>query len=489
VSERLQPNGNPITIEGIKIQTPGLSGRVDAYLPGEAGARAASGWTDALAEAFEGQHVETQLILELSDTYEEPDAAPAGTRATHYDEAAMVLEVPDPGVEWGQILVYTDESGVTTWSYPRDDAGDLDTTRGGAIRTYVIPRAVAPDTDAGTGRGAFGAIAKKIIGIVVFPLLDPVFGLVGEFFARRWEEAKRPYRFRSFTEANHGSPDADPPDWDLLGSGRSLLMVHGTFSRAHAGFGGFSESFVGDLHDIYGGRVFAFDHFTLCDDPRDNVAWFVEHLPQGINLDLDIICHSRGGLVSRVLAERIDEFDLGDRRIEVDKVIFGAAPNNGTILTNAKYMGDFVDSYTNLINFVPTNFVTDALDAVITVAKLVSTGVLNGLDGLQSMRPEGDFLAGLNTGTDERGRYFALSSDFEPTNAGWQRYAADRLMDKIFKEPNDLVVPAASPYQGNGSDRFPITARLEFGAEAGVDHSGYFANTAARKKMLGWLTL
>jgi hypothetical protein len=151
-------------------------------------------------------------------------------------------------------------------------------------------------------------------------------------------------------------------------------------------------------------------------------------------------------------------------------------------------MGDFVDSYTNLINFVPTNFVTDALDAVITVAKLVSTGVLNGLDGLQSMRPEGDFLAGLNTGTDERGRYFALSSDFEPTNAGWQRYAADRLMDKIFKEPNDLVVPAASPYEDNGSDRFPIVDRLEFGADAGVDHSAYFSNPAAREKILGWLT-
>lgn len=488
MSERLRPNGNPITIDGITIQTPGLSGRVDAYLPGEAGTRAASGWTDALAEAFDGQHVETQLILELSDTYEEPDASPVGTRATHYDEPAMVLDVPDPGAGWGQILVYTDESGVTTWSYARDESGALDTTRGGATRTFVIPRAVAPGTDDGTGRGAFGAVAKKIIGIVVFPLLDPVFGLVGEFFARRWEEAKRPYRFRSFTEADYASPDADSPAWDVMGSGRSLLMVHGTFSRAHAGFGGLPTSFVGDLHDIYGGRVFAFDHFTLCDDPMDNVAWFVEHLPDGINLDLDIICHSRGGLVSRVLAERIDEFDLGDRGIRVDKVIFAAAPNNGTVLTNAKYMGDFVDSYTNLINFIPTNFVTDTLDAVITVAKLVSTGVLNGLDGLQSMRPEGDFLAELNARAEQGGRYFALSSDFEPTNAGWKRYAADRLMDKIFKAPNDLVVPAASPYQENGSDRFPIVPHLEFGVNAGVDHSGYFTNPAAREQMLGWLT-
>lgn len=151
-------------------------------------------------------------------------------------------------------------------------------------------------------------------------------------------------------------------------------------------------------------------------------------------------------------------------------------------------MGDFVDSYTNLINFIPTNFVTDALDAVITVAKLVSTGVLNGLDGLQSMRPEGDFLSELNARAEQGGRYFALSSDFEPTNAGWKRYAADRLMDKIFKEPNDLVVPAASPYQENGSDRFPILPRLEFGVNAGVDHSGYFANPAAREQILGWLT-
>ena len=47
----------------------------------------------------------------------------------------------------------------------------------------------------------------------------------------------------------------------------------------------------------------AFDHFTLSEDPRQNIQWFFEQLPEDITLDLDVVTHSRGGLVARVLTE------------------------------------------------------------------------------------------------------------------------------------------------------------------------------------------
>ncbi len=58
-------------------------------------------------------------------------------------------------------------------------------------------------------------------------------------------------------------------------------MVHGTFSRSHLAFGHLPPSFVEGLHRQYGGRVFAFDHFTLSHDPRENVRRFLAKVPDG----------------------------------------------------------------------------------------------------------------------------------------------------------------------------------------------------------------
>ncbi len=132
-------------------------------------------------------------------------------------------------------------------------------------------------------------------------------------------------------------------------------------------------------------------------------------------------------------------------------------------------------------------FVPLVADAVITVVKHAAVGALRGLDGLQAMSPQGEFLKWLNSATSDTGRYFAMSGDFEPDNQGWKKYAADRLMDRIFQEPNDLVVPTASVYAENGSNRFPITNRLEFGESDGVHHSGYFGHPTARDQLLAWL--
>lgn len=120
-------------------------------------------------------------------------------------------------------------------------------------------------------------------------------------------------------------------------------MVHGTLSRAHTAFVRLPQELVADLHRRYDGRVFAFDHYTLSEDPRQNVDWFIEQLPESIKLDLDIVCHSRGGLVSRVLTERQSELSLGSRTLNVNRLVFVATPNTGTVLTDAKHLGDLVD--------------------------------------------------------------------------------------------------------------------------------------------------
>jgi len=477
--ERLRSDGEPVLVDTIAVSSPGLDGELNVRhpRPGEAFA-STTGWAQSLVDAFVEHHAEVQLVVEIAEARELTDFGADDTPTTRHGEPAVVVEVPGPEEGWGQFVVATDESGVAGWGHPIKGAEGAE-----GRQSYAIPRRVGP-VEEGAPPPLLGQLGSKLLNVIVFPLLDPVFGAVGERFAGAWESKKRPYRFRTFSSGDYNRPEADEPDWEVLASGKSLLMVHGTFSQAHTGFGGLSSEFVDNIADLYQGRVFAFDHYTLSEDPRRNIQWLFDHLPDGIELDLDIMCHSRGGLVSRVLAEKQDVIETGDRRVRVDKIVFAAAPNAGTILADPEHLGDLVDSYTNLMNFTVVPLVADA---VITVVKYAAVGILRGLDGLQAMDPQGEFLEWLNSPADNPSKYFAISGDFEPDNQGWKQYAADRLMDRIFQEANDLVVPTASVYAPNGSNHFPLTNRLEFDESDGVHHSGYFGHPAARDQLLEWL--
>ncbi len=486
----LNPNGNPIRVGQLTLRTPGLAGEATA-LPPQSGAGTRSGQltTPALEQALAASNVQVQHVVEIAQTREVPSPA-APTRTTSYGEPAVVLEVPNPGSGWGQVVLYTDESGVLTWNFARTADNAVDTSRGQATLTYVVPRYVAPSAPATESRGLAGLLGSKILKVLVFPLVEREIGTIGDFFVARWEEKNRPYRVRSFTPENYRSGDVAPLDsaaWASLSNGRALLMVHGTGSQSHTGFGSLPADYVRLLNSKYDGRVFAFDQITLSQDPFQNVEWLLSKMPEDAKLDLDIICHSRGGLVSRVLAERQANLRLGGRQISVGNVVFVAAPNAGTILSDAKYLGDYIDSWTNLLNFFPTNGVVDVLQVLITLVKQVAVGAFQGLDGLESMLPKGDFLAKLNAGQKTTTNYFALASDYGPSNAGLEAWAKSRLLDNIFKEKNDLIVPTAGVYDQNGNQDFPITNRYVFSPADGVSHSEYFGNGVAREKIAEWL--
>jgi hypothetical protein len=486
---RLDPFGHELVLDDVTLRTPGLEGHARLIRPSAADMRAEADWSGALEEALASEGVRPQILLELSETQEVDIDAP-GTRSTAHGEDALELEVPGPGEGWGQMVLHTDEAGVTTWEFARDARGERDATRGGGSRTYIIRRRVPP-AEASTGsRGVVGSVGRKLLGVFVFKLLDPVIGAVGEHFAERWEEKRRPYRLRPFGVSDYATGDVEPLAADAFGPlarGRALLLVHGTFSRAHTAFGTMPRSFVEELHRLYEGRVFAFDHFTLSHDPRRNVDWMLTRLPDGSALDLDIVCHSRGGLVARTLAERGAELGAG-RSPRVRRVVFVATPNAGTVLADARHIESFIDTYTNLLNFLPDNGVTEVLEGVVTVAKMLSVGVLGGMDGLRCMDPRGDFLAWLNAPSGGGMSYHALAGDFEPTSPAWREWAKNRLLDSVFdRARNDLVVPTEGVYEANGSDLFPIGPRLTYGAEDGVSHSTFFSEPRTQERILSWL--
>jgi pimeloyl-ACP methyl ester carboxylesterase len=306
---------------------------------------------------------------------------------------------------------------------------------------------------------------------------------------KKWEARNRPYGVRTFTPGNYQRPTGEAivdEAWDGLSAGKSLLFVHGTFSRSYSAFAGLDLETMEQLYDRYQGRVFAFDHPSCSDDPRDNVAWLLKNTPDSARLNCDIICHSRGGLVSREIAR------ANDPRIRIDRIVFVAAPNAGTILTNAKHMGDFIDTYTNLLQAFPDNAVTDTLEAIITVVKQLAVAALKGLDGVQSMLPGGPYLNELAAAIPANPNYFALASNFTPAaGSSVLLRIANRVVDKAFESAkNDLVVPTDGVFEFGAGGLIPA-ARLhvfDSAADEPPVHTRFFGKEDTRKKILSWLS-
>ena len=85
-------------------------------------------------------------------------------------------------------------------------------------------------------------------------------------------------------------------------------------------------------------------------------------------------------------------------------------------------------------------------------------------------------------------QYFALTSNFSPTQTSLMQLAADKLMDRVFKGArNDLVVPTDGVYAANGSGYFPIAGEVVFGAGDGVAHTGFFQYPKTTELLTKWL--
>jgi hypothetical protein len=346
---------------------------------------------------------------------------------------------------------------------------------------------------AGT-RGLAGTLGRKILKVLVFRLLDEAAGRVADLFVHRWETHHRPHRLRSFTPDDHGLPGGEALDAGRLAAwagAPGLLFLHGTLSRSDRAFGSLPAAVVEDLHRHYGGRVFAFDHPTASVTPADNAAELARQLPAGAGLELDVVAHSRGGLVARELVERPESLGLDGATLRLRRVVFVATPNRGTAFCNVRYLGFLLDVLTNLIGVVQGNPVLDALEVITAVAKQLAVGALGGLEGLTAMDPRGPYLGRLNQASGRAAVYTAAASDFEPRpGMPVARRLRDRFTDALFRgEPNDLVVPTEGVYGANGASGFPIPASetLLFPGLDGVDHSGFWERPRLHQALLRWL--
>lgn len=292
-------------------------------------------------------------------------------------------------------------------------------------------------------------------------------------------------------------------------SRKSLLFIHGTGSSSLGSFGELKGTEEWNkLVDFYGEtNLLALQHRTLTCSPLQNVLAALETLPNGIVLDL--VTHSRGGLVADLLArfsahsdgfgqEELDVFQdnsreidletigkiskvLKTKSIQIDRVVRVACPANGTTLAS-KRMDMFLNVMINLLGGAIggiTNPVFSSLKELV-LASIETKDDIGVLPGIESMNPDSPFIKVLNfqgTSKEIDSHLIAIAGSSELSMAFKSLLV---LVGKFFfRGKNDLVVDTAS--MEFGAKRIKGNVYLYLEETGKIDHITYFKTPKIRK--------
>jgi hypothetical protein len=324
-----------------------------------------------------------------------------------------------------------------------------------------------PVRQAQTPEGRRGLISEGIkatILKVAKPVLEGIAGLALQQLARRWEE-----RVWDKHRLKEGWFRVLPPTDDSLqiqahvpdGTERKLLFLHGTFSDAASAFAGLTRTdFFVRVKQVYGDRIFAFNHFTISKSPEENVRAMLSALPKG-SQTFDVITHSRGGLVLRTLVERSAKFQDLSQRFQLGRAVLVASPNDGTPLATPERWDKTVGWVANLVEIInkfgPDNPFLTAAEFVSDALVWLAHHITGDLPGLRAMDAGGETVQELQgTPAPPADSYSALVANFQPERALWQRIV-DVGVDQFFGGANDLVVPTEGGWRIDHDGRFHIS--------------------------------
>lgn len=294
----------------------------------------------------------------------------------------------------------------------------------------------------------------------------------------------------------------------VSGRKKRLLFIHGTFSKSEAFFVGMEQAEGGKaavktLFDRYE-EVLAFDHPTLSASPVMN-AFDLARLLARADGPLDIVTHSRGGVVTRWLLEGIGLNGSGPYR-----AVLVGAPLAGTSLASPPRLKGALDVFSNVgtvlkatgeaaVMYMPFLIVPLALvriaSSVVSVAAktpLLDAGVsmIPGLNGQSRVANHPELMRLRAVRPAKPPEYFIVQSNFEKEDPGWKfwkYFRKDQLADKgadlIFDGPNDLVVDTSSMSDIPGHE-FPAGSIKDFGTNDIVHHTNYFSQKATLEFML-----
>lgn len=290
----------------------------------------------------------------------------------------------------------------------------------------------------------------------------------------------------------------------LTADKRILLLVHGTFSHGSM----YEKAFThpdGPGKDFLAWARGAYDEILLFNHPTLAVpAWLnaseLARLFDGCAAKIDVICHSRGGLVVRWWLDVLRPGRAGTR------VVYVAAPLAGTGLASpprltetlnylanlAGFLGDLTDKVGDSMGWAKIFFTVGA--GLMQLVSAIIRGAANlgiadaavqlvpGLLSMARMSNNGELQQLRRMSAPADGR-FAIISNYEPKNPGlriwrWLTEAKTRLTDfgtdVLFDAKNDLVVDTTSMDDLQEKLRIPGARVCNF-MTSDVHHCSYFA--------------
>ncbi|MEL6852181.1 MAG: hypothetical protein AAFP92_26980 [Bacteroidota bacterium] len=376
---------------------------------------------------------------------------------TRSGASAVIFRTPNYGAENAVMVLYADEDGDLQWVFPEADSPDSSHLH------FMIPRdgAEPPLGEKGPNRGPITKLMRRVIRVVAWTMKDPIGKRIFKA-AKRWEDKK--YAGPRFFKVEPSTDQQDAAKWfvpmeaadfELMGQGKSLFLVHGTFATAQYAFGDLilNPRFQALLR-LYEGRIFAFNHPTAHQSIEENVDHFLAGLPADQKLHVDILTRSRGALVARDLLKRIAQKEVGARTLKAEHLVMVAPPNQGTPLTEAKHVTDWLHTYTTFLTWLPDHLITIGLEIILGLVQLVGPGGLEQLKGLASMSPQGNTVTGLNALEAMVPHCYVIGAAFDlnltdgEANERQRRLTRKRnelvrhITESIFKgQASDLVVP------------------------------------------------
>ncbi|WGK63968.1 DUF7379 domain-containing protein [Croceiramulus getboli] len=292
-------------------------------------------------------------------------------------------------------------------------------------------------------------------------------------------------------------------------SGKTLLLLHGTLSTTLGAFGDLkSGDFWKILYNRYKAGVLALEHETLSKSPLHNVVDLLQCFPDRIRLDL--LAHSRGGVVADVLArcdhrneligfsdteiELMEKEDSASAKamqeinqlarsktLEIDKTIRVATPASGTTILS-KRVDHFFNGVLNAIGLT----VGGKANVLYSTVQLFLLEVVRqkespeAMPGLNAMMPESTFQKILNNPeVFSSDRLFVIAGDAELGSS--LGHSLKVIFTNLFyRRANDFVVDSMRMEHGLRRQAGLYTFLSK---DSDTNHFNYFRNSNSREAL------
>jgi hypothetical protein len=287
-------------------------------------------------------------------------------------------------------------------------------------------------------------------GILTFFKFKAIRDLIGgaetkivEFVAKEIESRiKKDEGFKGFDpQGPHPDQVIPSPELAQMGSrGRMLLLIHGIFSSLDGAFSAIraDAALMQALRAKYPGGIIGYDHWTVARRPQENASMLLSELPP--HLDFDVVCHSRGGLVTRAVLE-LDALRALAQLQTFHNVAFVASANQGSALAVEANWNRLLNIFIGLSSLLGGGEVGVSLSLLVGVLKVLAHGAFS-LPSLSDLQPGSGFINSLNAGHLLPIEHASLvHANFDHAQSALLT-AASFVVDEVFGgEANDLVVP------------------------------------------------